>query len=851
MKKYLTLFMLIVSFIASAQWSDDFTDGDFTANPIWSGQTVNFEVDLSNRLHLNAPSVSDTSYLSLSSNVIENASWEFLVELAFNPSSSNLARVYLTSNQADLKGSLNGYFVMIGNTADEVSLYRQDGLTITKIIDGADGLVSSNPVGVRIRVTRDVVGNWELLADNTGGTTYVSQGTIFDDTHLSSTYAGVHCKYTSTRSDKFYFDDFVVTGNPYVDNVLPFVVSVTAISNNSVDVLFSEDMNQVTVENVNNYSLDNGIGMPTTAVLDASNLALVHLTFGSNFTNNTSYFLTTSNVDDLAGNTLINSVDYFLYFVPDTSIQFDILITEFMADYSPSQGLPEIEFVEIYNNSTKTFDLSNWTISDASSTTSLGYYILQPGDYVILADGSSSTFGQFNILTTQIPSLNNTGDDIVIKNDLGTTIDSITYDLSWYHDTNKDDGGWSIERKRLSAQCSDANNWSASEESIGGTPGNQNSVFTTVADTSAPFVISFTLLNDTLSLLFDESIDATNLLIDITPSLNVVNWQVLNDNILEVVLSPLTQNVVYAANLSGVVNCWGTVMENYQFMFGKPSAVNKGDVVINEIMFNPLTGGSDYVEIVNVSDKILDIKNWKFANIDNDTIGNLKTITSINSLFLPGEYLLITEDSTDIINDFSIYGVGTFVNTDLPTYPNDSGTVILLDNNNTVLDFVHYDEDYHFKLLKTEDGKALEKISFEAESNNPDSWHTASEQVEWGTPGYLNSQTISQNINGVISLNTQIFSPDNDGYQDVLTLNYEFTNPDNVLDVHIYDSEGRLIRTLKDNYYPGMSGMFSWDGLNDEGSKALTGTYVILITVFDLEGNRTIFKEVVVLANKL
>jgi hypothetical protein len=851
MRLILSFILSFFTIISFSQWSDNFTDGDFTANPIWSGQVSNFDIDVSNRLHLNAPAVSDTSYLSVLSDVIENATWEFLVDFDFNPSSSNLARVYLTSNQANLKGSLNGYFVKIGNTNDEVSLYRQDGLVTTQIIDGVDGTVSGSTNSVRVKVTRDVNGNWELLIDNTGGTTYLSQGTVQDNTYFSSIYAGVHCKYTSTRSTKFHFDDFVVTGSPYVDNSPPFVMSVTATSINSADVLFSEDMNQASVENISNYSLDNSIGSPSSAVLDASNLALVHLTFGTNFTNNTSYFLTTTNVSDLAGNVLTNSVDNFTYFVPDVAIGFDVLITEFMADYAPSQGLPEIEYVEIYNNSNKSFDVNNWTISDASTTVVLGSYILLPGQYLILADGTSSTFGQFNILQTQLPSLNNSGDDIVLKNDLGTTIDSISYDLSWYHDSNKDGGGWSIERKRLSAQCSDANNWCASESSIGGTPGNQNSIFTTQVDTSAPIVLDYSILNDTLTLIFDENVDGTNLTIDITPNLNVVSWQNNSANQIIVVLSSLQDNTVYEATLNNITNCWGTSISNYKIIFGKPTAVEKGDVVINEIMFNPLTNGSDYVEIVNVSDKVLDLNGWMLANIDNDTLDNLKPIITQQHLFLPGDYILITKDSTDIIHDFTIYGIGTFINTDLPTYPNDSGSVILINNNNQILDFVHYDESYHFELLSTTDGKALERISFTGASDNPDNWHTASEQVEWGTPGYLNSQYIDNVVSGEVSLNTKIFSPDNDGYQDVVILNYEFTNPDNVMDVEIFDSEGRMIRKLKDGYYPGTKGFVTWDGINDDGTKAQTGTFILLVTVFDLEGNKTNYKKVVVLASKL
>ncbi|HEX5170780.1 MAG TPA: hypothetical protein VFW11_16515, partial [Cyclobacteriaceae bacterium] len=112
---------------AFAQFSDDFSDGDFVSDPEWVGSTPRFVV-ASGRLQLRAPAEAAQSFLSVSSTAINNASWEFLSAMDFNPSGSNYTRIYLTSDQADLSGSLNGYYVLIGGTSDEVSLFRQTGL---------------------------------------------------------------------------------------------------------------------------------------------------------------------------------------------------------------------------------------------------------------------------------------------------------------------------------------------------------------------------------------------------------------------------------------------------------------------------------------------------------------------------------------------------------------------------------------------------------------------------------------------------------------------------------------------------------------------------------------------------
>ena len=139
MREKLIAFVVFITFIYSsiAQYNDNFSDGNYTSNPTWgNGDFADFEV-LNSKLHLNAVTIADR-HLSIFSQAIENASWEFLVRMDFNPSSSNLSRVYLVSNNSNLASSLNGYYISLGGTDDEVSLFRQDGTTSTKIIDGVN-----------------------------------------------------------------------------------------------------------------------------------------------------------------------------------------------------------------------------------------------------------------------------------------------------------------------------------------------------------------------------------------------------------------------------------------------------------------------------------------------------------------------------------------------------------------------------------------------------------------------------------------------------------------------------------------------------------------------------------------
>lgn len=853
MRIYLTAIFLFVTIVTWGQFSDDFGDGDFTTSPSWSGDAANFEVDAAFELHLLAPAATDTSYLSTPTTNIDDVQWDFSVRMEFNPSSSNYARVYLVSNNSDLKGSLNGYYVMIGNTADEISLYRQDGTTVTEILDGLDGSVNSDPVDVRIRVTRDAAGNWELLRDTLGGFSFISEGTVTDATYTANSYFGVFCKYTSTRSELFWFDEM---GDPFSDTEVPTISSVSVISASQLDVQFSEPVDPTTAETESNYSVDLGIGSPALATIDGSDAALVHLTFGSTFANATNYVLSVSNVEDLFTNVISTPTNVpFFYFLAEAAVANDVIVTEIMADPTPVVGQPEIEYVEIYNRSDKYFDLDGWVLTDGSTSETLTTYVLGPGEYVVICEtGDGVLLGIANYLEgTGIPAFTNTEDDVVIKDNLGSTIDSVHYTDAWYNDPTREDGGYSLERKHLDAPCSDANNWGACVDITGGTPGEQNSLWTDVDDVVPPFVTSYFVISESeVQVIFNEIMDtASAVVVSIDPTVSSLTSLYTDLNTLTIYPTVLEQSILYTISMLGGKDCWGNAMSLQEIKIGIPDSVEPEDIILNEIMFDPLTGGSDYVEIYNRSEKILDVQDLYLANWS-DSVANIEQIINYQRLILPGEYVLITEDSNDVINDFSIYGVGAFVEAiDVPTYPNDSGTVYLLDVAGNKIDYFHYEDDFHFNLLTNTDGKSLERITLDGGMNNPDNWHTASEQVEWGTPGYLNSQYMNLTPSGTISIEPQLFSPDNDGYNDVLTITLDLAGEDNVVDVDIYDNQGRLIRELKDNFFAGSQATITWDGINDEGRKAAIGTYVVLVAVLDAEKNREVYKKVCVLGGNL
>ena len=243
MSKLVKAAVILLSFLlfwqpASGQFVDAFDDGNLGIAPEWTGTTTNFWVE-AGVLKLNAAGVSGVSYLSTPSSSINDATWQFDVVLDFNPSSSNYLKIYLVSDQADLKIDLNGYYIQIGGTPDEVSLYHQSNGEVAKIIDGTDKRLNLSKVNLSVRATRDNAGNWALFSKLTAEGSWYQEGTVFDNNVVAASFFGVVCTYTSTRSTKFSFDNFSVSGNPYTDTSPPEITDSGFLTNRQLSLSFN------------------------------------------------------------------------------------------------------------------------------------------------------------------------------------------------------------------------------------------------------------------------------------------------------------------------------------------------------------------------------------------------------------------------------------------------------------------------------------------------------------------------------------------------------------------------------------------------------------------------------------
>lgn len=864
-KVKLILVLIIFPFIISAQFQDDFSDANFDQNPQWFGDTANFQIDTNNQLQLNAVS-SGISQLFVNAPTADSTVWEFYINLDFSPSTSNQLKVYLSSDNSDFSTALHGYFIQIGESGsnDAIELRRQDGTTSTVLIRATDAAVGAAPAIARIRVVRDDNFNWILATDYSGGTNFNIEGSTLDNTYPNGQFFGIKCKYTATRTDKFYFDDFYISPL-YEDNDAPEINTIEINSSTELTITFNENLDIITASDVTNYSVNNNIGMPNQAFMNGNDNQTIHLVFNNNFQNGVVNQLTISNIEDELGNAMSSENIDFQYVEVQTANIYDIVINEIFADPTPSIGLPEAEFIEIYNRSNKNFDLENYTFSDASSDVLLPNITLQAGEYAIICDVDDTTaFSSFGkiIGVENCPSLTNSGESLQLKNENDELIDAVEYNNNWYQNTNKNEGGWTLERIFSNQPCLvGVENWSVSNALIGGTPGKINSITNTENDSNTPKLYRAFPENSTnIRLYFSKKLDQntaeniTNYTLSDNLIITNATLEFPNANTVLLELSTaLVDDKIYTISIKNEVqDCMNnnfSITENL-VNFAIPLTIEPKDLLINEVLFNPQVGGNDFIELYNNSDKVLNLSDLKIGSANEGLVDDVKPII-VQRLIFPKEYLVLSENILDVKSRYETQNSDNFIETDLPSYPDDEGGVVLVANGN-IVDQFNYTAGFHFDLIDDFNGVSLERISFMSETQDENNWHSAASTVGYATPAYKNSQaTITSISTEKFWLEKTTFSPDSDGFEDVLVLNYELKSPDFVATIRIFDSEGRQIKTLINNQLLGKQGMIKWEGTTEEETKGRIGIYILHIQLFNPNGVVETLQKTCVLAGKL
>ncbi|MEO0558450.1 MAG: lamin tail domain-containing protein [Bacteroidota bacterium] len=407
----------------------------------------------------------------------------------------------------------------------------------------------------------------------------------------------------------------------------------------------------------------------------------------------------------------------------------DLVINEIM--YDPPTGGSGNEWIEITNRSSQTFDLQGLVVTDASSSSPAvpASVLIGPGEFVVFAGDASAfaaTYPGVAFIDLNLPALNNSGDHIALV--VGATeIDVVPYQPSW--------GGTdaSLERRDPFGPSSSASNFGTTSGPAGGTPGAQNTLFSTDQDPptlNAVEAVSAT----TIRVTFSEPVGGSAGVpanYEVSGSSQVTAANPASDpTVADLTVEPaLTGPAEYTLTVRNVADLRGNAMtsESATFFFGTGDAAASRDLVINEFLYDEPASNSpgEFVELVNRSDKTFDLREFTL----NDGTGDDEPITDQAVFIGPGEYAVIVEDGPDFQAVFA--GV-PFI--DQPTWSalNNSGDAIVLKYQGTTIDSLTYTSAWNGVDL------SLERKDPEGASVRSNFLPTT--DPRGGTPGAENSQ---------------------------------------------------------------------------------------------------------------
>jgi hypothetical protein len=202
MRFFLYTTFLFISFSVFSQNSIQFQRLDFSKNVV--GDLSSFELQADNSLWMKASSDTNKVALAKASKTDLGASWKINVQMNVNPSNNNNIKYYILSDSANFTKASNAYYVVIGNNADEVSLYSQTANSATKVIDGLDKRLDKDTVKLEVIVSLAKDGKFTLWSKRIDEADYYTEGSAqIKRNYPGTSYLGFLCTYSSKNTNKF------------------------------------------------------------------------------------------------------------------------------------------------------------------------------------------------------------------------------------------------------------------------------------------------------------------------------------------------------------------------------------------------------------------------------------------------------------------------------------------------------------------------------------------------------------------------------------------------------------------------------------------------------------------------
>lgn len=421
-----------------------------------------------------------------------------------------------------------------------------------------------------------------------------------------------------------------------------------------------------------------------------------------------------------------------------TASTAQVVINEIM--YVPNA--PEPEWVEVFNMSDTAVSITNWTVQDRTTARpAIPSGIVPAKGYLVLARDTNAfrtarpSATSFALVQVAIPSLNNTGDDFILRDARGKTIDSVSWSSSW-----GGTGGISLERITETHPANERQSWKSALDSTGATPGRRNSVAPAARDL-AMRSLSFNpdtknirivignvgverSVGATVSLYYDANNDTLGTPEETQAGRDIPQMEPGDSLLLFLQWKrPLTVEgergllIIDHPDDERPTDNVGTVSVREKF-------VDTG-VIVNEFIYAPAAPEPEWVELKNRGEFPVDLTGWVLhdAGASRPKIGS--------AILLPGDYLVLTKDTAELREAHHI--PSSLLQFSLPSLNNGNDNIVLRNSNGIVVDSIGYRSSWGGS-----NGRSVEKRMPGMNGHDSASWGSSLDPAR-GTPGRQNS----------------------------------------------------------------------------------------------------------------
>ena len=534
----------------------------------------------------------------------------------------------------------------------------------------------------------------------------------------------------------------------------------------------------------------------------------------------------------------------------------DIVFSEIMIAPSAEYGLPNYEYIELYNRSNCIVQLADLELIVGLNAHSLPDYILQPQSFVyIISNNAAAHIASLEnvCFLKSFPALLNTSQTLALRSSShpasttgggeGKLITSLTYSNEWYGSAfKKQQGGWSIEKIDLDNLFELPANWRASESYKGGTPGAANSVAAHNPDRTEPRIETVFVLNDTtLYITVNKALPIEKVFESCSFSdgnffRSMEHTDYKATKFTAKLANPLERGVLYRLfiDLSDFAGNFGT-QEYIDFAFAD-SLFKRNAVIFTEILFHASAQNEKFVELYNNSNSYFNFAEMYLTNIDTAN-NDLKTMYKLSNeplLFPPHTYAVVSRNAALLQAQSDCSGKALFIQpANMPSLAQTKGTLLLANKWGQTIDSLCYFATWHSPYLSEKIDVSLERIDFEKPSHAASNWYSSARRNEFShSAGCENSHTPNGTNATGFSLEKPNVHPAEPLYEQAI-INYALPfDATHTLTIRIFSSSGQLVKTLANNQIPASEGSLTWDCTNDAGKLVDAGIYIVAVELF-------------------